>query len=262
MEFDGVVFFGRLGEQALAMFHLEEELPHWQGARVLDCPGGPGSLAARLRPCGIDVTAIDPLYALGDEALEQRALADLERTLATLAASDDLRPDFDLQACRRQHLAALQAFLADRLARPDRYIAASLPDLPFPARAFDLVLSGHLLFSYAPRRDGGLMVGDGLDLAWHRRALAELCRVCAVEVRLYPAHTIERDARHHPYAETLLAELPSAWRGGFFASSYDQGHQGLTHGLTLMRRDRPPQPASPSSRSMPATTTSATSWMR
>jgi len=141
MEFDGVVFFGRLGEQALAMFHLEAELPRWQGARVLDCPGGPGSLAARLRPCGIDMTAVDPLYALGDEA-------------------------------------------------------------------------------------------------------------------------IERDARHHPYAEALLAELPSAWRGGFFASSYDQGHQGLTHGLTLQRRDSPPQPASPSSRSMPATTTSATSWMR
>jgi hypothetical protein len=183
---------------------LEEELPRWQGARVLDCPGGPGSLAARLRPCGIDVTAVDPLYALGDEALEQRALADLERTLATLAASDDLRPDFDLQACRRQHMAALQAFLADRRARPDRYIAASLPDLPFPARAFDLVLSGHLLFSYAPRRDGGLMVGDGLDLAWHRRALAELCRVSALEVRLYPAHTIERDARHRRIPHHLL----------------------------------------------------------
>ena len=44
MQLDGVVFYGRHGEHALQMFGLEQELQRWQGARVLDCPGGPGSL--------------------------------------------------------------------------------------------------------------------------------------------------------------------------------------------------------------------------
>ena len=81
------------------------------------------------------------------------------------------------------------------------------------------------------------MAGAGLDLDWHRRALAELCRVSRREVRLYPAHTIALDAVRHPYAEALLASLPAGWRGGFVASRYDQGHQGCNEALLLDRRD-------------------------
>ena len=73
------------------------------------------------------------------------------------------------------------------------------------------------------------------DLDWHRRALAELCRVSRREVRLYPAHTIALDAVRHPYAEALLAELPASWRGRFVSSRYDQGHQGCTEALHLER---------------------------
>lgn len=237
MRFENVVFYGRLGELALEMFHLADELPRWRGASLLDCPGGPGSLAARLRREGCDVIAVDPLYALDPAALERRALADLDHTMAVQAGSPTLRPDFDLEACRQEHLDTLQEFLADRRAHPDCYRAAALPDLPFPDRSFDLVLCGHLLFSYAPLVDGGLMAGDGLDLDWHRRALAELCRVSRREVRLYPAHTIALHARRHPYAEALLAELPAGWRGRFVPSRYDQGHQGCTDALHLERRE-------------------------
>lgn len=233
MEFAQVVFYGRLGHQALAMFNLDPA--QWRGARVLDCPGGPGSLSAVLRAEGLDVTAVDPLYGLDGDALEQRALADLEAAMATLASSSAIRPDFDLAACRQEHLEALEAFLADRRAHPDRYLAASLPELPFPDRSFDLVLCGHLLFSYAPCSAGGLMREPGLDLAWHRRALAELQRLSGRAVRLYPAHTMERQARRHPYAEALLAELPAGWQGHFAATAYDQGHEGLTEVLELER---------------------------
>lgn len=235
MEFASVVFYGRLGEQALAMFNLADELTHWRGAAVLDCPGGPGSLSAVLRGAGIEATAVDPLYALPPGELERRALADLDLTMATQAASGDLRRDFDLDACRQEHLLALEAFLTDRRAHPERYRAAALPQLPFDDRSFDLVLCGHLLFSYAPRAAGGLMAGAGLDLDWHRQALAELCRVSRREVRLYPAHTIDLQARRHPYATALLAALPPGWQGRFSASTYDQGHQGCTDGLRLER---------------------------
>lgn len=231
MEFAQVVFYGRLGEDALKMFNLDPR--EWRGARVLDCPGGPGSLSAVLRAEGFDVTAVDPLYALAEDTLKQRALADLNRAMDQLAGDPAIRPDFDLAACRQEHLDALDVFLADRRAFPDQYIAASLPELPFADQSFDLVLSGHLLFSYSPMADGGLMAGEGLDLTWHRRALAELLRVSRRAVRLYPAHTMERYARRHPFAGSLLAELPPYWSGRFATTRYDQGHDGLTEVLEL-----------------------------
>ena len=233
MEFDQAVFYGRLGNHALAMFNLDPA--DWRGARVLDCPGGPGSLSAELRAHRVDVTAVDPLYALEEAELEQRAKADLEAALAAMASTNNIRPDFDLAACRREHLEALEAFLGDRQTHPDRYVAASLPRLPFADQSFDLVVCGHLLFSYAPVSAGGLMPEPGMDLAWHRLALGELQRVSRRWLRLYPAHTIERQARRHPYAETLLAELSAGWQGRFITTTYDQGHEGCTDGLELER---------------------------
>ncbi|MFM8247286.1 MAG: hypothetical protein ACKN9M_10080 [Burkholderiaceae bacterium] len=198
MEFKKVVFYGRLGEQALKMFGLEGELERWRGVKVLDCPGGPGSLSALLRSHGCEVTAVDPLYDLPLEDLRRQAIDDLETTMAIQSAGGDLRPDFDLEACRQEHLHTLEIFLADVEAHPASYRAAALPKLPFADGSFPLVLSGHLLVSYAPYRDGGLLAGEGLDLEWHRRALAELCRVSGGEVRLYPAHTVEPVVRRHP----------------------------------------------------------------
>jgi len=233
MQFDQVVFYGRLGHQALTMFNLDSA--QLRGARVLDCAGGPGSLSALLRANGVDVMAVDPLYALTNTELKQRALADLDAAMATLSASQDIRPEFNLIACRQEHIQALDEFLIDRNTYPDRYIEANLPQLPFNDQSFDLVLCGHLLFSYAPHSTGGLMQEPGLDLAWHRQALLELQRISSGGIRLYPAHTIQRQARRHEYAHALLAELPPDWQGDFYPSAYDQGHDGCTDGLALQR---------------------------
>ena len=47
MEFASVVFYGRLGEQALAMFNLGDELTHWRGAAVLEWSTEPGNATAQ-----------------------------------------------------------------------------------------------------------------------------------------------------------------------------------------------------------------------
>lgn len=76
--------------------------------------------------------------------------------------------------------AAMREFLCDyEMGRRDgRYIPAELPDLPFGAGSFDLALCSHFLFLYS----------DHLSLAFHQRAVDELCRV-AEEVRLFPLLT-------------------------------------------------------------------------
>lgn len=234
MQLERVVFFGRTGEESLTMYQLDPAA--WRGARVLDCPGGPGSLSALLRRSGIDVTAVDPLYGLDPDALEQRARLDIDRTVAELAANPAIDPRFDPEVCRRQRLDALADFLADRRLHPDRYLEAALPELPFPDGSFDLVLSGHLLFSYSPMASGGLLPEGGFDLDWHRRAVAELLRLATREVRLYPAHTAQGVVERHPFAAVLLAELPEPWTGAFVSPGYEQGHVGCTDGLRLSRR--------------------------
>ena len=89
------------------------------------------------------------------------------------------------------------------------------------------------MFSYAPVEEGGLMVGDGLDLDWHHAALIELCRVSRFEVRIYPAHTTALIAERHHYAKWLLNHLPLGWNGEFTTPHYFEGMIGCTDCLRL-----------------------------
>jgi hypothetical protein len=233
LELPRVVFFGRSGAEACRFFNLE--LADWQGASLLDCPGGPGSLLPMARRSGLEVLAVDPLYALEPEALERRCRDDIAFTMERLHQSPTVRPGFNLEPYQQEKLVALEDFLADRQAHPASYRAGALPELPLPDRSFDLVLSGHLLFSYSPLADGGLNELNDFDLAWHRRALAELLRVCRRELRIYPAHTITLPTRVHPYVEPLIAELPAGWQASLEPTSYDQGAAGDTPMLRIRR---------------------------
>ncbi len=233
MDLPRVVFFGRTGADALAFFNLD--LAEWRGQRVLDCPGGPGSFTALARAAGVESVAADPLYDLSLPELEQRCRDDVAFTMERLARSHSLRPEFDLSQFEQGKLEALEAFLADRRDHPEAYRAAALPSLPFEAASFDLVLCGHLLFCYAPIADGGLSEQPDFNLEWHRGALAELLRVSRREVRLYPAHTIERRPKVHPWVEPLLATLPPGWHGQLEDTAYDEGFEGETPMLRLRR---------------------------
>ena len=145
---------------------------------VLDCAAGGASFVAELGPRARAV-AVDPAYSRPDAELAA-ALADDTGRCAGIAAEhpDDFVWDWYGTPQRRDRMraAAARAFLADKAARPGCYRTGSLPDLPFPDSAFDLVLCSHLLFTWA----------DPLDLEWHASAVEELLRVARGEVRLYP----------------------------------------------------------------------------
>jgi SAM-dependent methyltransferase len=243
------VFFGRTGLEACRFFNLN--LADWQGASLLDCPGGPGSLAPLARGSGVEVLAVDPLYALAPEALEQRCREDVSFTIKRLSKSSTVRTDFNLEQYKLDKLEALGAFLSDRQAHPESYRPGALPELPLADASFDLVLSGHLLFVYAPLADGGLHEVYCFDLAWHRRALAELLRVCRRELRIFPAYTITMPARVHPYVAPLIADLPAGWQASLELTSYDQGAAGDTPMLRI-RRVSPSPAQSESGQPLPA----------
>ncbi|WP_054811139.1 class I SAM-dependent methyltransferase [Nocardia arizonensis] len=146
---------------------------------VLDCPGGAASFTAEASELGAHVTAIDPIYARPASELRALALAEAERgNMWARTHYDRRRWDWygSPEEHRRIRDAAATRFGTDITAHPGHYVAAALPSLPFPDDSFDLVLSSHLLFSYA----------DRLDARFHLMALLELSRVSRRETRLYP----------------------------------------------------------------------------
>jgi SAM-dependent methyltransferase len=182
-----------------AMFALTgEELR----GRVLDCPGGGAGFAAAARAEGIDVVAVDPVYRTPPAELVRRLDAELDRG-SRWAVENAGRYVWDFYGDpaghRRERTASGRLFAGDVVAHPQRYVAAELPRLPFTDAAFDLVLSSHLLFSYA----------DRLDRAFHLRALLELVRVCRGEVRVYPL--VHHAGRGLPaLVDGLLGDLAAA----------------------------------------------------
>ncbi len=82
-----------------------------------------------------------------------------------------------VEALGRTRREAMDDFLDDYPEGLDaeRYIDASLPELPFREKEFDLALCSHYLFLYSPH----------LSHDFHLRSIRELCRV-AREVRIFP----------------------------------------------------------------------------
>lgn len=186
---DGVVPWGRRFDEYDAFFSLGDMAP---GASVLDVAGGPASFAMEAAARGFKVTAADPIYRLDAEAIRRRfeETADAMRRGMHLAAyrfnwsfygSED--------AVYRRRREALELFLADYKAKGgDRYVPASLPDLPFGRQEFDLALTSHFLFLY----------GDEFGCGFHVAAIRELMRV-AKEARIFPLANLDgRPSSHLP----------------------------------------------------------------
>lgn len=198
-------------------------------ARILDCPGGAASFTAEIVAAGGDATACDPIYATATpDELARLALAEMDRGDSYVQAHPGgfVWTFFaDRDAYRSTRRTAARKFATHLAADGDHYAAAALPALPFDDRAFDLVLSSHLLFSYA----------DRLDLDFHHRAIAELVRVARREVRLYPLVPVGADATH-PRLDELLQLLD---RDGIRAHTTEVSYRfqrGAQHMLVCARR--------------------------
>jgi hypothetical protein len=146
--------------------------------RVLDCPGGGASFTAAARARGTAAFAVDPVYASPPRELVARLDTELARgsAWATANAERYVWDHYgDPAAHARIRAGSAAVFARDLVERPGHHVAAALPHLPFADGAVDLVLSSHLLFTYA----------DRLDAAFHVAALREMARV-GTEVRVYP----------------------------------------------------------------------------
>ena len=104
-----------------------------------------------------------------------------------------------VEALGKTRMAAMKVFLADyeQGKAAGRYVAESLPKLPFEGDRFDLALVSHFLFLYDMH----------LSEAFHWQALQELLRV-AKEVRVFPLLSL--DCHPSPYLATIQKRLTQA----------------------------------------------------
>jgi hypothetical protein len=199
MELREIVPWGRSFGEYRRMFELSDgDL----AGRTLGCGDGPASFNAEATAAGHAVVSCDPIYAFTADDIRRR----VEETYNSVISQVKRHPEGfvwdvfrDADDLGRHRLAAMHRFLGDfdRGKQEGRYVAASLPSLPFADGEFRLALVSHLLFLYS----------EHLDEAVHVASASELLRV-AGEVRIFPLVTLER--RWSPHVEPVRAALEAA----------------------------------------------------
>ena len=181
LRLDRFVLLGRTFEEYQRYFLLEPA--RLVGKRVLDVAGGVSSFCAEANQLGIKVTSADPIYSLSPQKITERSGPDLESVYRAIGRVPTYRwgfyknPDYMRQLRER----AFTLFLSDYTKRPERYVAAELPRLPFADGEFDLTLVSYFLFAYQ----------DRLDYEFHRDSILQIMRVTRGEARIYPTVTFE-----------------------------------------------------------------------
>jgi len=222
---DRVVPWGRSFDEYRRMFALtDDELR----LRIVGCGDGPASFNAEATRRGGRVISCDPIYRCEAAEIRARIASTYDEMLEQTRRNAD---DFvwtsihSVEELGRLRMTAMDDFLEDYPAgkREDRYVDAALPSLPFANGSFDLALCSHFLFLYDTQ----------LDIAFHRAAIDEMCRV-AVEVRIFPLLAL--GGGRSPHVDPAVGELRAA---GFDVSIEIVPYEFRRGGNQMMRITRP-----------------------
>jgi hypothetical protein len=199
MEVREIVPWGRSFEEYYQMFGLSEDD---LSGRSLGCGDGPASLNAEATAAVHAVVSCDPISAFDAGPIRRR----VEPTYETILSQVRIPPDRfaweffrDPDDLGRHRLTAMDRLLGDyELGRQvGRYLAASLPSLPFVDCAFRLALVSHLLFLYSEHLEAGSRIASAL----------ELLRM-AGDVSIFPILTLDRS--ESPHVEPVRSALEAA----------------------------------------------------
>jgi SAM-dependent methyltransferase len=155
-----------------------------EGKKVLDAGAGVSNYTAIANAFGIKVTAVDTIYDLPSNELEQRCKQDLARLLnevPKLTTRYDWDYFGDLKGLEISRIKSYQLFLRDYEDNPKHYVSGSMISLPFDAFTFDVSLVSHLMFLY----------DELLDEDFHIKALKELLRVTKEKIIIFPLFNLE-----------------------------------------------------------------------
>lgn len=192
-----IVPWGRSFAEYVAMFALSStDLTQ----KILGCADGPAGFNSVLAARGGAILSIDPLYAFSTAEIRHRITETYDVVLEqTRKNKDEFLWDTisSVEELGRIRMAAMSAFLKDfdRGRAEGRYLAGSLPHLPFTGKEFGLALCSHFLFLYS----------EQFSEEFHVAAIKELARV-AREVRIFPLLELGAKISRHRKPVTALLE--------------------------------------------------------
>jgi len=192
-QLDRVAFYGRTLSEYLKMFGIDDIDHLRRFNRILDCPAGASSFVAESNnKYGISTVGCDPLFDKDSRTLLRQGEDDIEYVVKRVSLAPDLYNwDFysSIKELRKYRKLALKQFISDYELGSERkhYVKAELPKLPFDNKSFDLVLSGHFLFTYSHK----------FQFSFILSSITELFRVCSKEVRIYPLQMSSLEPYEH-----------------------------------------------------------------
>ncbi|MDI9357999.1 MAG: hypothetical protein QM528_03520 [Phycisphaerales bacterium] len=210
-----IAFFGRSAEYLCELFDIKD-IKSLEGKKVLDCPGGPSGLNKYFKDHQIHCVSVDPLYKLDSEAAAKLGERDVDNCLQLINSDNKAKLETKFTNFADVSHNVRKIFIADyELGKAEgRYVVDQLPQLSFKDQSFDVVLSSHLLFLYAPKSVGGITADEHtpLNYQWHLDSVFELMRVAKQEVRIarcsrFDTYFYEHRLELHPWAKRIIDEL-------------------------------------------------------
>jgi len=192
-QLDKVAFYGRTLSEYLKMFRIDDTDHLKRYNRILDCPSGASSFVAEANnKYEVNTVGCDPLFDKDSRILQKQGEEDIEYVVKRVSLAPNLYNwNFysSIEELRNYRKLSLDQFISDyNLGRQRRrYVKAELPKLPFDDKSFDLVLSGHFLFTYSHK----------FEFSFILSSIIELFRVCSREVRIYPLQKSSLEPYEH-----------------------------------------------------------------
>lgn len=188
IEYKNIVPWGRSYTEYVSMFNLA---PGFLSKKVLGCGDGPAAFNSVANAFGGNVTSVDPIFKFSKNEIQKRINETFGEVIDQTRANMD-KFDWEqfgsIEGLGTIRMKSMKQFLNDfETGKEDgRYIAASLPELPFENKAFDLILSSHFLLLYS----------NHLDFDFHVKAIDEMLRV-GKEIRIFPVVDLNSNMSIH-----------------------------------------------------------------
>ena len=166
---------------------------------ILGCGDGPASFNASLTKREGKIISIDPIYQFSAEDIQHR----IDETYdVVMEQTKNNREEFIWENIKspeelgKIRMKAMSDFLVDypQGTEAGRYVAGSLPALPFSSQQFDIAVCSHFLFLYS----------EHFSEDFHAESIIELCRV-AKEVRIFPL--LELGAKPSRHLKAVISRL-------------------------------------------------------
>lgn len=197
----GVAMTCRSYQEYKDMFMLDEHV--LRKGKILDVASGASSFITEVNNNGNIGLAIDPLYKLSVNEMEELGQKEIQLASDKLAKIQDSLL-WDYYNSLNQHIEirikSFQKFIESYTLKKEKtYLSGSLPHLPFADESFSLILCNHFLFLYQ----------DQFDFTFHVRAINEMIRILdkGGDIRIYPIVGFKNQL--YPYLDDLIKEIQS-----------------------------------------------------